>query len=78
MQTLHRLFRETSGTSNAEYVLILAIVGKAYPERPRAHDRAHRHLGFQLHRAYGVSRLPVRGLINQLPIGRERRFDMRA
>ncbi|WP_037553498.1 hypothetical protein [Sphingopyxis sp. LC363] len=58
--------------------LILAIVGKAYPERPPAHDRAHRHLGFQLHRAYGVSRLPVRGLVNQLPIGRERRFDMRA
>ena len=29
MQILHRLFRETSGTSNAEYVLILAIVGTA-------------------------------------------------
>ena len=29
MQTLRRLIRETGGTSNAEYALMLAIVGTA-------------------------------------------------
>ena len=29
MQTLHRLIRETGGTSNAEYALMMAIVGTA-------------------------------------------------
>ena len=29
MQTPHRLIRETSGTSNAEYALMMAIVGTA-------------------------------------------------